>query len=114
MQVQGKVVSGLREGGKFVSLYSEKIREITGFGPFLGTLNVDVKTPLRIMPDATIPPFNGYGAVGLKKCTINNRPAYLVFPEMTKHSRSTLEIVSDVCLRVKLGLRDGNEVAIGF
>lgn len=114
MQVKGTVVSGLREGGKFVSMYSEKIAAITGFVPFLGTLNVDTGKSVKIAPEAAIPSFNGYGAVGLKRCTINNRPAYLVFPEKTKHSKATLEVISDVCLRARLGLRDGNEVAIGI
>lgn len=124
--LKGKVISGLGEGGYYVSIpyYSDKIKELFGQPPYPGTLNVELSkdTPydrlfLEKIANITIPGFSNekrtYGSAKVIKCSINGFPlCAIVIPSRTHHPPYVLEIVSPVYLRGELGLRDGDEVFI--
>ncbi|MCX8094854.1 MAG: CTP-dependent riboflavin kinase [Caldisericia bacterium] len=116
MKIKGVITSGYREGSKYVKIYKDKIKNAIGINPYEGTLNIkvefDIKT-LKFKEKIKIDGFNGFGAIYIIPCKVNNFNAYIVIPEKTKHKK-TLEIISDVSLRDKGNFKDGDKVFIEF
>jgi len=124
--LKGKVISGLGEGGFYVSLpyYSDKIKEILGQPAYPGTLNVelDKDSPydrlfIEKIANIYIPSFsNGrrtYGSAKAIKCSVNGYvPCAIIIPSRTHHPPKVIEVVSPAYLRGELGLKDGDEVFI--
>jgi len=116
--IKGRVVSGLGEGSRYVSLYSEMFKKYLGFKPYPGTLNIMVENTTmstdNIVKKIIIPPpGNGYASVYAYRAYIYGvEPVYVVKPMVTKHGSSVVEIVSRYYLRERYCLRDGSIVEL--
>ncbi len=123
---RGRVFSGLREGGYYVSLsgYRRQFTNLLGFIPFPGTLNlrltappqIDQKRLLRSMTGIYIEGFEdrarSYGPAKCFRATIGelHRGAALVI-ERTHYDDTVLELISPANLRRELKLKDGDELS---
>ena len=123
----GRVFSGLREGGYYVNLagYRRQFRNLLGFIPYPGTLNlrltspaqIDQKRLLRSMAGIVIEGFEdrarSYGPAKCFRATIGDRlrGAALVI-ERTHYDDTVLELISPANLRRELNLKDGDELSI--
>lgn len=127
--VKGSVFSGLGEGRYYVShpKYMKEFKTKLGFEPFPGTLNIRVDTSsidrvdiLRGSWPVIISGFEDkgrrYGDVLCYPVSIPDLSAKVavIIPRRTHYSSSVLELISDVCLREKLNLSDGDNVTIEF
>ncbi len=123
MKFKGTVASGLKEGAYYVEIYKEKIKNILGIVPFPGTLNLkcdkdvcaEIFDGLKNLKFKEIDGFDGLKGVRFIKCVIKKEKrtdAWIVIPEIRKHN--FVEIISDVCLRKELKLKDRDEVSIFF
>jgi len=124
--LRGRVISGLGEGGFYVSLshYSSKIQEFLGERPYPGTLNVALQPDtqysrplLEKLATFVIPGFSDgkrtYGSAKLVPCRVNGfSRCAIIIPSRTHHPPNVIEVVAPVYLRGELGLKDGDEVII--
>jgi riboflavin kinase len=115
--LNGKVISGLGVGAKYVRLYRRVFEKYLGLDPYPGTLNVDVGrdvssilagVPAKIIP----PPLPDYAAVIAYKASIGGVRVYVIKPCITKYDWSILEIISEYNLRRRFNLHDGSEISI--
>ncbi len=113
MILDGTVISGLGAAKNFVKIYQNKIKQITGFLPFAGTLNVKLKSDF-IQPEnyEAIKSFEQYGKINLIKCTIENINCYIIIPEKSRHDNNIIEIISEYNLRKKLKLTDQDNIKV--
>ena len=124
---QGRVFTGLNEGGYYISLkgYARSFRKALGFEPFPGTLNlrlvdqamVEQHRILNLRQGITIPGFTdgkrSFGPVKVFKAKIGgNRPGAVLAIERTHYDDSVLELISPIGLRKTLGLMDGDECTV--
>jgi len=125
MKFKGIATKGLREGAYYIEIYNEKIKSLLHITPFPGTLNLkcdkgsdawkEIFDGLKNLKFKKIKGFDGLKPVKFIKCVIRIREKYwtgawIVIPKIRKHE--FVEIISDVCLREELNLRDGDEVEI--
>ncbi len=127
--LKGVVTSGLGEGAVYMSIpeYRERFRELLGYEPFAGTLNVKlyddyvpVRKALRDVEGFRIEGFakdgKRYGGVTIYRAVIrgNNRSAEcaLLDLEVTRHGDDIVELIAPVKLRDSLHLKDGDPVEI--
>lgn len=126
--VKGVVVDGVREGAKYVSLYSYIIRNVLGLEPYPGTLNIKLPNELlqfikrllhKCVPFYIIPPpgrnlggaFSWRAYLRFKeRCVF----VYVVKPEKTIHGEDVIEVISDKYLRGELGIKTGDVVEVIF
>ncbi|OQX20084.1 MAG: hypothetical protein BWK75_05110 [Candidatus Altiarchaeales archaeon A3] len=124
IKFKGIVATGLKEGAYYIEIYKEKIKNVLGIVPFPGTLNLkcdkgceggkEIFDELKNLKFKEIDGFDGLKDVRFIKCVIKKNKiktdAWIVIPEIRKHN--FVEIISDVCLREELNLKDGYEVEI--
>jgi|GEM_PF-435231 len=120
----GEVATGLGEGAYYVKAYEREIKKKVRFKPYPGTLNVKLgKKPQDLRRHASIE-VEGFEKDGRKYGVIRLAPAQLssgtkkvecffVLPERTHH-REEAEFISEVNLREKLKLSDGDNVTVTF
>ncbi|WP_456419715.1 DUF120 domain-containing protein [Methanocaldococcus infernus] len=119
----GKVVSGLGEGKKYLSIkkYKEDIKKVVGFEPYEGTLN------LELPEEFDVSKYNYYETEdfylnGKKFFGVYVVPATIlvkgkevrgaiILPKKTSHKRNVIEVVAPIRLR-DLGLKDGDEIKV--
>ena len=119
---KGKVVSGLGEGRYYTeqSGYVEQFKDKLGFVPFPGTLNVEIeyveRNKLRLLKDhraINIEEFQTknrtFGGVRCFRAKIDGTDGAIVLP-VRSHYSNVLEFISQVFLREKLSLEDGDGV----
>jgi len=122
----GRVFSGMREGGYYVSLggYRRQFTNLLGFIPFPGTLNLRLVSPtqteqkrlLRSMTGIFIEGFEdrarSYGPARCFRARIGEtqKGAALVI-ERTHYDDTVLELISPANLRRELKLKDGDELS---
>jgi len=125
LEIFGNVVSGLGEGRFFVGLtpYKNKFKELTGFTPFEGTLNVKLKHNFNLDEFNPIE-FDGFEIDGKKYfggkvllIKLFNKHGHfvncaIVAPKKTDHSKKTLEIIAPLQLRKFLSLKNFDVVKI--
>jgi len=124
VDVKGNVSRGLGEGAYYLSQrqYIDQIRELFGFEPFNGTLNIRLSPKdspildlLKKGPGIIVEGFvsggRTFGTCICYPCTIGGKKGVIMVPNRTVHT-STLEIVSDVKFRDELGLIDDDQVDI--
>lgn len=109
--IKGEVFSGRKEGRSYLDAYSNKLEPVIGFSPYPGTLNLKIEKMPSTKDWETIEPFESYGGVYLKKCSIMSVEAYAIIPEVTHHEK-TLELIAPFNLRELLNLSDGSEVIV--
>ncbi len=127
--LRGTVFSGLGEGRYYISrpLYMKSFQSNLGYKPYHGTLN------LRIHPNDSdrldlirgswpviIPGFEEegrrFGDVLCYPLSIPEIDAKIagIIPRRTHYGTNILELISDVCLRDVLELKDNDEVTVVF
>ncbi len=124
--IEGKVFSGMGEGGYYVSMpgYRKQFIQKLGFDPFPGTLNIklesqrdlDAKAELEKTSSIRIEGFSDdkrtYGAANCYKSTLGGIEASILAIERTHHPADVIEIISPHNLRKKLKLMDGSVVRV--
>ncbi|MCX8170799.1 MAG: DUF120 domain-containing protein [Candidatus Bathyarchaeota archaeon] len=128
IKVEGKVFSGLGEGAYYVSKepYRKQFIEKLGFDPYPGTLNLKItddresiklRTELDAYPGIKIEGFKNkdrtYGPVKCFHAILDGRErGAVVFAFRSHYGRDVLEIISPICLRERLKLKDGDKVSV--
>ncbi|XRO75799.1 CTP-dependent riboflavin kinase [Methanocaldococcus sp. 28A] len=124
MIIEGRVVPGRGEGRYFLSLlpYKEAFKNILGFEPYEGTLNLKLNKEFDINKFEYIETedfeFDGKKYFGVKilpiKILINNKEidGAIVLPKKTYHSSDIIEIVAPIKLREQYNLKDGDVIKI--
>mgnify|MGYP001772872333 CR=1 FL=1 len=125
--LRGRVLRGLGVGRTFVSkhVYYVILTEILGEEPYPGTLNVEVELPVDEIERRCAPQFmksvifdgsvfGGFrywlGRIsGGAGCAAS---ALILRPDLSRHPRKVLEVVSSKYLRGHLGLSDGDYVSL--
>ncbi|MEM1726716.1 MAG: DUF120 domain-containing protein, partial [Candidatus Bathyarchaeia archaeon] len=125
--LEGIVFTGMGEGAYYVTRdhYRKQFIEKLGFDPYPGTLNLklttdyDVKTfsELKAYPAIEIEGFSDenrtFGPVRCYPAIVENKVKGAVVSAMRTHYNSTVvEIISPVCLRKHLSLKDGHKVKV--
>jgi len=117
MEYSGKVVSGLKEGSKYIKIYKDRIKKKLGIIPYEGTLNItglSDKINFKDTEKIKIDKFNGFGSVEFIKCSIKKEnieiSCYVVVPEKSIHKH--IEIISELNLREEMKLSDGDVITL--
>jgi riboflavin kinase, archaea type len=117
----GTVYSGKGCGRFFVEMpwVMRQLKEITGFTPFLGTLNlrlVSESTKQRglLTPQngAVVKPENGYLPGYLYKAKIFDMDCYVVVPDVPDYPKDLLEVIAAENLRTRFNVKDGDTIAV--
>ncbi len=127
--LKGKIVTGTGQGKYYISRpsYLKSFKTKLGFTPYHGTLNVRIDTADKNRLDlirgswpTIITGFEGeereFGDVlcyPLEVIRLDAKAAGIK-PRRTHHGENILEIISDVCIRDKMNLEDGDEIIIKF
>ncbi|HEQ79146.1 MAG TPA: DUF120 domain-containing protein [Euryarchaeota archaeon] len=123
LELQGIVVSGVGEGGYYLSQseYQEQFFHILGWKPYEGTLNLELDQQAKSVLERT--PIQGertkgfskdgrtFGGVTLFPGYIGSTPVALVIPDRGGYGRVG-EFVSPYHLRRTLKLKDGDMVRV--
>lgn len=125
--LDGVLVAGMGEGKYYMSLkgYTKQFAQKIGYVPFPGTLNIKLDKKEQIeslrqlnnLEGTKIDGFSDgkrtYGWVKCFPCKINGKvDAQLILLERTHHDLSTIELISKIDIRKKLGLKDGTPLSI--
>jgi riboflavin kinase len=119
----GHLISGSGEGRYYVSQdeYFLQFNEKIGFRPFLGTLNIRLKSMNDINSKNSMEKIKPvirkenrtFGDIKCYPCIINRKiKGSVVIPDRTHHPHDVLEIISPVNLRKELSLKEGDYVHI--
>lgn len=120
----GRIISGKKEAGFFVSLdwVVEQCKSKFNFTPFFGTLNLeitdeDIPFILKLRKRAfkgLIPPDSGFCESKTLQVKIGNINGILVFPEeaVNIHEKNILEVIAPVKIKDELNLKDGDKVEV--
>lgn len=123
MELEGEVFTGLGEGADYIGMkpYQEKLKDITGYYPFEGTLNLKVsEEKLRKLKETHEPEvietfeYQGdeFSRVEVYAVEVEGvRAAYLDI-EVTDHGEDVMEIIAAEYLRGELDLEDGDTVQV--
>jgi riboflavin kinase len=126
--IEGEVVSGLYQGGYYISRegYREQIKEKLGFEPFPGTLNIKIppeefekrrrlENRQAIILEGFRNEDRAYGSCKCYPVLVNGEvEGALIVAERTIHEPDIMEIISPVYLRKSLELTDGDQVTVVF
>lgn len=123
MKITGKVKEGKGKAQKFLSMkpYKQKIKDITGFSPFPGTLNLKVEPDkIRELKDKReekiIEGFEyqgkDYGGLKLYKVEIEGLGVTLLDIDRADHGEKIAEIIAEEKLRETLDLENGEKVEL--
>jgi HAD superfamily hydrolase (TIGR01549 family) len=121
--IQGEVVSGVGEAGRFLQVpwVRAQLIEQLGFEPFPGTLNLRVSAEadraafewLKRQPEIPIEPEPGFCAARCYRVSLEGRlAAAVLIPEVPGYPPEALEIVAPVRLRDALPVRDGSLLTV--
>jgi riboflavin kinase, archaea type len=125
--LEGSLMAGMGEGAYYMSLkgYTKQFGPKIGYMPFPGTLNIKIDKKEHVealrqignMEGVLIDGFSDgkrtYGWVKCYSCTLNGKiRCHLILLERTHHDLSVAELISDVEIRKKLKLRNGDRVEI--
>lgn len=125
--LEGVVFTGLGEGAYYVTRdhYRRQFMEKLGFDPYPGTLNLklvtdyDIKTysELESYPAIEVEGFKNenrtFGSVRCYPAIMENKfKGALVSALRSHYNSSVVEIISPICLRKALDLKDGHKVKV--
>jgi riboflavin kinase len=117
----GTVFSGKGEGKKFINLpwVKSQIKEKLCLSPYAGTLNIHLNSEsvgkkkfLGNEGAIWIEPQTGYCPGVMFKAQICDLDVAVVVPKIPNYPNDVLEVIAPVCLRERLKLVDGFEVAV--
>jgi riboflavin kinase len=123
MQIEfiGTAFTGQGRGKVFLEMpwVMRQLKEITGFTPYLGTLNLHLtqestKQRIQLTPDngALVKPENGYLPGYLYKAKIFDTDCYVVVPEVPSYPKDVLEVIAQDNIRKKFNVKDGEAVTV--
>ena len=120
MELKGKVRSGYGNASFWVEKISKIFKEKYHINLFYGTLNIELYNPFVLDSKEKIQPneYDGKYEVLVKKgIFLEQEVVYIVRPEINNteggdHSLKIIELVSEINLRKKYNLNDGDEVKI--
>lgn len=115
--------TGLEKGRLYLSMpeYRQRIKKITKFKPFKGTLNLEVKEReleqfLSELRERKIEGFEKgnsvYGSLCLYLVSCNEEKAAIIIPKKTEHPSNIIEVIAPVKLRKELNLKNGDIVKL--
>jgi riboflavin kinase, archaea type len=117
----GTAFSGQGRGKVFVEMpwVMRQLKEITGFTPYSGTLNIRL-TPVsitqrtRLTPElgAIVKPENNYLPGYLYRAKIGETDCWAVIPDVPGYPKDVLEVVAAENLRNKLNVKDGDPITV--
>ncbi|MCX8171103.1 MAG: CTP-dependent riboflavin kinase [Candidatus Bathyarchaeota archaeon] len=122
--IEGFVSSGAGEGKKFSSLpwFKRQVNDILGFEPYPGTLNLtltdDEGGSLRklLLNDnlgyRIIPENNYFPGVLYRAIVALSLPGGVIIPLIPEYPSTLIEVISPICLRKILNLKDGDKVEV--
>ncbi len=122
----GRVFTGLGEGAYYTQIphYVKQFEEKLGFRPYPGTLNLRligrgdmvkralIEKAARIEIEGFSDGKRSYGGAKCIKAHIDKEEAAIILIDRTHYPKEVMEIISPVCLREKLGLKDGDIVSV--
>jgi riboflavin kinase len=117
----GKVGTGQGRGKFFVELpwVVQQLKELTGFTPYLGTLNLHLTSEyakqrncLTQQNGIMIKPENGYMPGYLYKATIFDTKCYVVLPDIPNYPKNLIEIIAAESLRDLFNVKDGDTITV--
>ena len=124
MKISGKLFSGMGAGEEYLSKepYQKRFKEILGFKPFPGTLNLRVDESdvekIRELDSDRMESFEHeekeFSGMDIYRCEIQGIEAAYLDLDITDYSDEVLELIAPVELRDLLGLEDGDEVEVEF
>ncbi|MCD6488818.1 MAG: CTP-dependent riboflavin kinase [Desulfurococcales archaeon] len=117
VKLVGRVVPGIGEGRYYVNLYRDNIRQILKIDPYPGTLNIDVGVDVsKILADLSAilipPPSKEFAMVLAYPARVNNVYGYILKPCISIHGWNILEFITEINMREKYGLKDGDHVIV--
>lgn len=125
--MEGELFSGMREGRYYISVegYKNQFKEKLGFEPYLGTLNLKLKSYSDLQtkkillnyPGVMIEPFENkgrtFGEVKCFKTLINDKvEGAVLLIQRTHYGEDVLEVISPEYLREKMKLKDGDKIRL--
>jgi riboflavin kinase, archaea type len=120
MILSGKVVSGLGNFSYWIKKYQRIYKEKTGIVLFPGTLNVQLEESYTLPSDVIRLEKEEYGgtvSVSILPCKIFGRKSFILRTDANArgkgdHPKTIIEIATDVKLRDKYSLKDGDLVEV--
>ena len=127
--LEGFVESGLGEGAYYISKrrYQIQFKDVLGFYPYPGTLNIRLRDPYYISQNRFLRKLPGYKIKGFRtkerifggakvfKAKIENEiEGGVVYAERTAYGFDTVEIISPYFLREKFKLKDNDKVKVNI
>jgi riboflavin kinase, archaea type len=124
MKICGTIQSGMGKGAFFIQVdwVVKQCKDMLGYKPFPGTLNVRVcdedlnklEKFLESIDYILLPDDPAFCTARVKKVMLNDIPAAIVLPgeDVRVHENSVIEIIASMCIKDGLGLEDGDSVMI--
>jgi len=126
IRLKGRVFRGLSEGAYYLKIphYVNQFKEKLGYIPYPGTLNLKLidedsimnRILLKRLADIKIEGFSderrSYGGARCIKARLDDEEVAIVFVDRTHYGDDVVEVIAPVCLRDKLGLKDGDKVSL--
>ncbi|MFO7784860.1 MAG: DUF120 domain-containing protein [Thermodesulfobacteriota bacterium] len=124
MVLRGIIQSGAGKGAVFtrVDWVVEQCRNMLGYEPYPGTLNVRVIDAdlerlgpfLGAQDFSLVPEDPVFCSAGVKKVTVNGIPAAVILPaeDVRIHEKRVMEIIAACSLKKTLGLDNGDCVTV--
>lgn len=131
LELEGRVTDGMGEGRHYISLpgYMTQFEERLGYGPYPGTLNVDLdsesvraRAALETFDPVPIDGFEDddrtYGPAICYPATVETadgrtyETTHVIAPERTHHDEDQLEVIAPDRLRDQLALEDDDLVVV--
>jgi len=125
--IEGEIFTGLGEGAYYISQkgYREQISDKLGFDPYLGTLNLKLKSNLDLQARRELDAYPAielsgfktglrtFGPVKCYKALINDKAEGAVVTALRSHYKaSVLEVIAPTYLRDQFKLKDGDKVRV--
>lgn len=118
--LRGKVVSGIGNFSYWIEKLQEHYLRKTGMRLFPGTLNIELAEPYSLPAKAIRLEGHEYGgevSVSMIPCTIFGKSAFILRTDKNEqgqghHPKTIVEIATDVKLRDRFHLEDGDAVQI--
>ncbi len=117
--IKGKIVPGLGVGGKIIQDYLAIFKNELKMDIFPGTLNLQLEQDFEIKWQGYVEPFTkpdgtNRGGVWFLKAKIKNFPVFIIRPELTRHPKNVIEIISPINIRKQYGLKDGDFLEVSI
>ena len=120
--IKGKVQSGIGEGQFYIRKYAAQLKELLGFEPWPGTLNLKVAlsdaAKVKAHQPLVIKEFTTkertYGEVHCYPASISNITGAILMPVRSTHPEDILEFIAPVELRNKFQLKDNDTLTLSL